>query len=77
MGTSTIGTDNWITPPGVKQFKVLFPIMGNIFDLFMNIREFQAVRLVNTSIVGIVVAKKVGDTRLGSGDEISGQCRRS
>ena len=26
------GTDNWVTPPDMKYFKVLVPTMGNIFD---------------------------------------------
>ena len=40
-------------------------------------QEHQKVQSPATRITGIVAAKEVGDTRLGSGDEISGQYRRS
>ena len=28
----SLATDNWVTPPNMKYFKVLVPTVGNIFD---------------------------------------------
>ena len=44
--------------------------------LYLHIIHILVTKYVRseTSIVDIVAAKEVGDTRLGSGDEISGQC---